>query len=146
MQSEGVTTALYFRGAEAEAMAQPYGQEIGKMMSVLHRHVRAAAVRQSDGGRDGSGAPNGYAAPGMIFLAPRGIGKQVNAKLLANQISRQWWEELVSPATRNHLWLTNGLAAYSELLWTEHVNGPGAMETAAARRDGGSADGRQRAR
>ncbi len=51
------------------------------------------------------GAPNGYAAPGIIFLAPRGIGKQVNSKLLANQISRQWWEELVSPTTRNHLWL-----------------------------------------
>ena len=72
------------------------------------------------------GAPNGYAAPGMIFLAPRGIGKQANTKLLANQISRQWFEELVSPATRNHLWLTNGLAAYSELLWTEHAKGPGA--------------------
>ena len=65
----------------------------------------------------------------MIFLAPRGIGTQVNAKLLANQVSRQWWEELVSPTTRNHLWLTNGLAAYSELLWTEHDNGAGAMES-----------------
>jgi hypothetical protein len=84
------------------------------------------------------GAPNGYAAPGMIFLAPRGIGKQPNAKLLANQVSRQWWEELVSPTTRNHLWLTNGLAAYSELLWTEHEKGPAAME-AQARRDGGIA-------
>ena len=75
------------------------------------------------------GAPNGYAAPGILFLAPRGIGKQPNAKLLANQISRQWWEDLVSPSTRNHLWLTNGLAAYSELLWTEHASGPGAMES-----------------
>ena len=65
----------------------------------------------------------------MLFLAPRAIGKQVNANLLANQISRQWWEELVSPATRNHLWLSNGLAAYSELLWTEHTDGPGAMES-----------------
>ena len=64
------------------------------------------------------GAPNGYAAPGLIFLSPRGIGKQVNSKLLANQISRQWWRTLVSPTTRNHLWLTNGLARYSELLWT----------------------------
>src|SRR5258706_15181241 len=73
-------------------------------------------------------APNGYAAPGMISLAPRAIGKQVNSKLLANQASRQWWEELTSPATRNHLWLENGPAAYSELLWTEHDKGPGAME------------------
>ncbi len=53
-----------------------------------------------------AGAPNGYAAPGMVFLAPRGITRnQVSSKLLANEVSRQWWEELVSPATRNHLWL-----------------------------------------
>jgi aminopeptidase N len=43
-------------------------------------------------------------------------------------VARQWFEQLVSPATRNHLWLTNGLAAYAELLWSEHEKGPGAME------------------
>src|ERR1051326_4143123 len=32
VQSEGVTTALYFHGPEAE-MAEPYGQESGKIMS-----------------------------------------------------------------------------------------------------------------
>ena len=51
VQSEGVTTSLYFRGAEA-AMAKPYGQETGKIMTLLHRRLRTAAVRQSDGGRD----------------------------------------------------------------------------------------------
>ena len=92
VQSEGVTTALYFRGAEA-GMAQPYGEEIGKIMSYftgvfgLPPYANLTVVETEDG------APNGYAAPGMIFLAPRGIGKQVNSKLLANQISRQWWEE-----------------------------------------------------
>jgi hypothetical protein len=125
--AEGVTTSLYFRGGETE-MAQPYGQEIGKLMSYftgifgLPPYANLTVVETEEG------APNGYAAPGLVFLSPRGIGRQPNGKLLANQISRQWWEELVSPVTRNHLWLTNGLAAYSELLWTEHVSGPGAME------------------
>ncbi len=125
--SEGVTTSLYFRGPEAE-MAQLYGEQIGKTMSYftgllgLPPYANLTVVETEEG------APNGYAAPGMIFLAPRAIGKTPNAKLLANQVSRQWFEELASPATRNHLWLTNGLAAYSELLWTEHEKGPGAME------------------
>ncbi|HMC61808.1 MAG TPA: hypothetical protein VKJ01_21625, partial [Candidatus Solibacter sp.] len=98
--SEGVTTALYFRGAEAE-MAQPYGEHIGKVVSHftglfgLPPYANLTVVETEEG------APNGYAAPGIVFLAPRGIGKQVNAKLLANQISRQWWEDLVSPTTRN---------------------------------------------
>ena len=126
--SEGVTTSLYFRGPEAE-MAQLYGEQIGKTMSYftgmfgLPPYANLTVVETEEG------APNGYAAPGMIFLAPRGIGKQANAKLLANQVSRQWFEELLSPSTRNHLWLTNGLAAYSELLWSEHEKGPAAMES-----------------
>ncbi|MEO8597890.1 MAG: M1 family aminopeptidase [Candidatus Solibacter sp.] len=126
--SEGVTTSLYFRSPESE-MAQAYGEQIGKTMAYftgvfgLPPYANLTVVETEEG------APNGYAAPGMIFLAPRGIGKQPSVKLIANQVSRQWFEELVSPATRNHLWLTNGLAAYSELLWAEHEKGPGAMES-----------------
>jgi tetratricopeptide (TPR) repeat protein len=128
--SEGVTTSLYFRGPEAD-MAQAYGDLTGKVMSYftgmfgLPPYANLTVVETEEG------APNGYAAPGLMFLAPRGIGRQPSAKLVANQVSRQWWEELVGPSTRNHLWLTNGLAAYSELLWTEHASGPGAMESQA---------------
>jgi len=127
VSSEGVTSTLYFRG-DAKEMAQQYGETIGQMMTHftgmfgLPPNANLSVMETDDG------APNGYAAPGMIFLNPRAIGKQVSAKLLANEISRQWWEELVSPTTRNHLWLTNGFAAYSELLWAEHSAGPGAME------------------
>lgn len=126
--SEGVATTLYFRGAE-QNMANSYGQEIGKIVSFftgtfgLPPNANLTIVETE------SGAPNGYSAPGLLFLNPRGIGKEVNSKLLANQISQQWWKTLVSPVTRNHLWLTNGLAAYSELLYVEHTNGPGALET-----------------
>lgn len=128
VQSEGVTTSLYFRGAEA-GMAQHYGEETGKEMSYftgmfgLPPYANLTVIETEDG------APNGYAAPGLLFLNPRGIGREPNGRLLANEISRQWFEELVSPTSRNHLWLTNGLAAYSELLWTEHAAGAGAMES-----------------
>jgi tetratricopeptide (TPR) repeat protein len=128
--SEGVTTSLYFRGPEAD-MAQAYGEQTGRVMSYfsglfgLPPYANLTVVETEDG------APNGYAAPGLVFLAPHGIGRQPSAKLIANQVSRQWWEELVGPSTRNHLWLTNGLAAYSELLWTEHASGPAAMESQA---------------
>ena len=129
VQSEGVTTTLYFRGAEA-AQAQPCGEKIGQMMSHFTGLFGIPPYADLTVVETEAGAPNGYAAPGLLFLAPNAIGPQLNLKVLANQVSRQWWEELVSPTTRNHLWLTNGLAAYSELLWTEHENGPGAMNSA----------------
>ncbi len=127
VSSEGVTTFLYFRGGE-KPMANACGQEVGKIVTHftglfgLPPYANLTVVETENG------APNGYAAPGLIFLNPRGIGKDVNAKLLANQISRQWWGALLSPASRNHLWLNNGLASYSDMLYMAHLNGPSAME------------------
>ena len=127
VNSEGVTTLLYFRGGE-KPMANACGQEVGKIVTHftglfgLPPYANLTVVETENG------APNGYAAPGLIFLNPRGIGKDVNAKLLANQISRQWWGALLSPASRNHLWLNNGLASYSDILYMAHLNGPSAME------------------
>ncbi len=128
VDSEGVTTTLYFRDPE-KAMSQAYGEEIGKMMSYFTGTFGLPAYANLTIVETEPGAPNGYAAPGMVFLAPHGITQSVASRLLANEVSRQWWEELVSSASRNHIWLTNGMAAYSELLWTEHTAGAGAMET-----------------
>lgn len=126
--SEGVTTSMYFRGAEADRVQQ-YGTEIGKLVSYFTGTFGLAPYANLTVVETEAGAPNGYAAPGMMFLSPPAITRNVNSNLLANEVSRQWWEEDISPATRNHLWLTNGFAAYSELLWAEHNNGAAYMAT-----------------
>jgi hypothetical protein len=127
--SEGVTTALYFRGPE-QSMAQQYGALIGQQMVFFSGMLGVPQYANLTVVETEAGSENGYAAPGLIFLSPAGIGKQVNAGLIANKVARQWFETIVSPATRNHLWLTNGFATYAELLWTEHTTGPGALQTA----------------
>jgi hypothetical protein len=129
VQAEGVTTTLYFHRAES-AMAEPYGQEIGKAMSYFTGLFGIPPYANLTVVETEAGAPNGYSAPGMIFLSPSAIGHQVSPKLVANQVSRQWWEEMLSPVTRNHLWLSNGLSTYCELLWMEHTAGASAMEAA----------------
>jgi hypothetical protein len=125
--SEGAQSAIYFRDQEA-GMPQVYGDETGKMMTQFTSLYGLAPSANLTLVETEAGAPNGYAAPGMVFLSPSAIGTRVNSKVLANEISRQWWEELVSPVSRNHLWLENGMATYSELLWTEHSVSAGAME------------------
>ena len=124
----GVTTSVYFRQPEND-LAQRYGQEVGKAVTYFTGIYGLAPYADLTVIETETGAPNGYAAPGLVFLSPRGISRDVSSRLVANEVARQWWEELVSPTTRNHLWLENGLAAYSELLWTEHEVGAGAMET-----------------
>jgi len=127
VSSEGVNTTLYFRG-DQQNMAQAYGDQIGQMMTYFTGIYGLPPEANLSIVETENGAPNGYAAPGLIFMNPHAIGNTVGARLLANEIAREWWEDLVSPATRNHLWLSNGMAAYAELLWTEHTAGPGAVE------------------
>jgi aminopeptidase N len=110
-------------------MAEAYGNETSQIMSYFSGMFGPPPYADLTIVETEAGAPNGFAAPGLIFLSPRAVTRPVASKLVANEVSRQWWEEMVSAATRNHLWLTNGLAAYSELLWVEHTTGKGAMES-----------------
>ncbi len=125
--SGGVTTSVYFRG-DQKNLATPCGEETGKVMTFLTSlygtppQANLTLIETEDG------AANGYSAPGMIFLSPQGIGKQANARLLANQVARQWWGMLISASTRSHLWITNGMAKYAEVLYMEHTNGPASLE------------------
>ncbi len=126
VNSEGATTSVYFR--QKQNMANTYGEETGKVMSFLTNLYGLAPQANLTLVETEDGTPNGFSAPGIIFLSPRAIGSQFAARLMANQVARQWWETLDSPINRDHLWLENGNARYAELLWDEHVNGPSALE------------------
>ncbi|MFN7937439.1 MAG: M1 family aminopeptidase [Bryobacteraceae bacterium] len=129
VSSEGVTSNVYFR--KASAMARQYGDDIGKILTWetslygLAPSANLAVMETEDG------APNGYSAPGVLFFSPRGIGQAVNTRLIANQLSRQWLGNMVGASTRNHIWIINGLARYTEMLWLEHSAGPSALESEA---------------
>ncbi|HYL35514.1 MAG TPA: M1 family aminopeptidase [Bryobacteraceae bacterium] len=126
VSSQGVTTSTYFR--QKQSMANAYGEETGKIMTFLTSVYGLAPQANLTLVETEDGTPNGFSAPGVIFLSPKGIGNQVASRLLANQLARQWWETLVSPISRDHMWLENGNARYAELLWDEHNSGPGALE------------------
>jgi len=125
--TDGLTTTLWFRDAES-SMANAYGTATAEMMGYFTSIYGLAPYANLTVIETADGSPNGYAAPGIIFLNPQAIGKQVNPNVLANQIARQWWEIQVSPVNRNHMWLENGMALYSEALWTEKEKGASALE------------------
>jgi len=123
----GITNYFYFR--ESADMAPAYGEEIAKAMTFFTSLFGSPIKKDLTVIETEDGTPNGYAAPGLLFLSPKGISKQVNQQLVANQVSRQWWGLLVSAATRNHTWIENGLARYAEFLYAEHASGAAAKET-----------------
>jgi tetratricopeptide (TPR) repeat protein len=125
--TDSLNTTLWFRGAEAN-MANPYGTATAQMVGYFTGIYGLAPSANLTVMETADGFPNGYAGTGMIFISPAAIGKEVNANVLANQVARQWWEVQVSPVNRNHMWIENGMALYSEALWTEHEKGASAIE------------------
>jgi hypothetical protein len=124
--SEGATTAVYFRTAADQA--QGYGEETGKILSYFAGLFGTAPSTSLTLVETERGGPAGWSGPGIIFLSPGTIGQSVNSRGLANQIARQWWGQWLSPASRNHLWITNGMARYAELMYLEQTAGPSVFE------------------
>jgi tetratricopeptide (TPR) repeat protein len=123
--SGGLTQAFYFR--TNAKMAPAYGAEISRAMEFFTGLFGTPPSRKLTVIETEQGSPNGYAAPGLLFLSPNTIGSAVNTRVVANQVARQWWGPLVSPATRNHLWIQNGMARYAEILYAEEVDGKAAV-------------------
>ncbi len=69
-------------------------------------------------------------APEMAVLAARAFHQKVNYRLLANTIAHQWWGALVSPASRDNFWLSDGFARYSEARYVEQAAGEAGFEEA----------------
>jgi len=127
VSSQGVTSDIWFR-ADRAAAAQAWGDEIGKVMTYLTSLYGIAPSSNLLVVETDEGAPGGYAGPGLLFLSPGAITAQPAQRLLANQLTRQWFGNLFSPVNRNHLWITNGMARYAEILYLESLNGPQSVE------------------
>ena len=125
--SGGIKTYFYLR--TAKGVEEAYGEEIAKALSFFTNIYGSPSRLSLTVVETEPGAAKGYSAPGMLFFLARGLNKTIDIKLIANQVSRQWFGTIVSPTTRNHMWLENGLARYSEILYEENVNGAGAMDT-----------------
>lgn len=127
VSSQGISTEVFFRNRASSAKA--YGEETGKIMTFLTSEYGLAPQANLSLIETEDGSVNGYSAPGLIFLAPGTVTTQVNTRVLTNQLARQWWGVLVSPTNRNYLWLDNGPARYSELLYLEHTAGSAAEDS-----------------
>ncbi|MGJ5815487.1 M1 family aminopeptidase [Paludibaculum fermentans] len=128
ISAEGVMTEIWFE-ADRQGVAQAIGEETAKQMNFFTGIYGVPPQKNLTLVESGEGAPNGYSAPGILFLSPAGIGKQPSQRLLSNQITRQWFGNLISPVNRNHIWIVNGMARYAEIMYQEHLNGPSALES-----------------
>ena len=126
----GLPVEVYFRGPE-ESQAQAYAEAAGKIVSFYASKFGPAPLTSMALVEIDAGSVNGYSAPGITFLSPRAIGNKLNYRLLSHELAHQWWRGMVSPASRADLWLDEGLAGYSEMLYVEELAGKAALEDVA---------------
>ncbi len=123
----GADITLYLKKGH-EQYAGSYGETAAKILefyslkfgSLPNRHLALAELDDSTVG--------GYSAPGLVALASRGFSAPVNYRLLAHELSHQWWRCMVSPATPDDAFLDEGLATYSAAMDVQEMAGENAFE------------------
>jgi peptidase M1-like protein len=123
----GADITLYLKDGH-ENLAASYGESAAKTMAYFSDEFgplpsgHLALVEIDDG------TVGGYSAPGLVALASRGFSTPPNDRLLAHEISHQWWRCLVSPASPDDAFLDEGLATYSAAMYVEEAAGQAAFE------------------
>ena len=64
-----------------------------------------------------------FSGPGLLVLSHRAWDPKINDRVIARLVASDWWGNQVLPATRGDVWISDGLARYSEALYAEQNAG-----------------------
>jgi len=64
-----------------------------------------------------------FSGPGLVVLSKRAWDPKINDRVIARLVASEWWGNQVLPATRSDVWISDGLARYSEALYAEQNAG-----------------------
>jgi aminopeptidase N len=64
-----------------------------------------------------------FAGPGLLLLSKRIWDPRASDRTIARLVASQWWGNAVLPASRGDVWISDGLARYSEALYAEQNAG-----------------------
>ena len=126
----GANVHVFFKPSK-QIFASAYGQTAGKELVYFAGLYSPAAtgnlklVELPD-----DSVPSAW-APEIAAISSRAIQQKTNYRLLANTIARQWWGGVVSPASRDDWWITDGFARFSEARYVENAVGATGYEEVA---------------
>ncbi len=122
VNAEGLSIAVYVPAGSASAAAA-YGESLARIVNFFSDQFGPLPEPNLTLAQMPDGSLQGYAAPGLLLVSQRQWDPKVNYRLLAQLAAKQWWGNLVMPASASDVWLTDGLARYSEALDVEQTVG-----------------------
>jgi aminopeptidase N len=129
VQAEGLNISVYVPQSAAGS-AQEYGGAVARIVNSLSDEFGPLPKPNLAIAQIPDGTLPGYAAPGLLLLSQRQWGPVANSRQLANLVASQWWGDQVMAASPSDVWLTDGLARYSEALYVEQSAGRDGMNKA----------------
>jgi hypothetical protein len=122
VRAEGMTFSVYTSPAAANT-AQAYADTLARILDNFNGQFGALPEPGMKIAQLPDGTVAGYAAPGLLLVSAHQWTAQPNARLLANLAAQQWWGNQVMAASPSDVWITAGLARYSEGLYVEETSG-----------------------
>src|SRR5258706_13133409 len=121
-QAEGINVAVYAPRA-ASAIAQNFAESVARSAIVFSDMFGPIPDPSFTLIQIPDGTLRDFAAPGVLLLSQHIWDPKASDRTIARLVASQWWGIQVLPATPGDVWISDGLARYSEALYAEQNAG-----------------------
>jgi len=121
-QAEGVSVSVY-APREASGNAGEFASDIARSETVFSDMFGPLPDSDMAIAQLPDGTLRDFAAPGLLLLSARIWDPKGSDRTIARLVASQWWGIQVLPATTGDVWISDGLARYSEALYAEQNAG-----------------------
>jgi aminopeptidase N len=121
-QAEGINVNVY-APRDASADAQKFADDIARSTVVFSDMFGPLPHPEFTVAQLPDGTLRDFAGPGLLLLSKRIWDPRSSDRTIARLVASQWWGNAVLPASRADVWISDGLARYSEALYAEQNAG-----------------------
>jgi aminopeptidase N len=121
-QAEGVEVSVY-APRSTSANAKDFAASVARSVTVFADLIGPLPDPTFSVIQFPDGSLRDFAAPGVLLLSQRAWDPRASDRTIARLVASQWWGIQVLPASPSDVWITEGLARYSEALYAEQNAG-----------------------
>jgi tetratricopeptide (TPR) repeat protein len=121
-QAEGINVAVYAPPAES-GKAQEFANEVAHQEIIFSDMFGELQDTDLTVTQLPDGTVRDYSGPGVVMLSHRLWDPKSSDRTLSRLVASQWWGNGVLPASTADVWISDGLARYSEELYAEQAIG-----------------------
>ena len=121
-QAEGINVAVYAPPAQS-GKAQEFANAVAHQEVIFSDMFGELPEPDLTVIQLPDGTLREFAGPGVVMLAHAVWDPKFSDRTLARLVAEQWWGNQVLPASLSDVWISDGLARYSEELYAEQAIG-----------------------